>query len=280
MRYAIDIAPLGALADPAAVIRLARAAEAAGWDGLSIWDVFGLSMGAAGLDPFVALAGVAAATERLSLIASVIVLPRRRPQLVAQAAATLDRLSGGRLILGVGAGADRADFEAFGDSFERSVRFARLDESIALVDAFLRGETVTHEGPAFRITGAAVGPRPIQQPRPPIWFGGMRPAALRRAARLDGWIALAVTDDGSAIDLPPGDLGRLVERVNAERAALGRTGEPFDVAVFAFSEPDPAGVHLARGYAEAGATWWLESLSGMRGSVDELVARVEAGPPS
>ena len=87
MRYAIDIAPLGALSDPHTIVRLAVAAEAAGWDGLSIWDSLGVSLGTSAPDPFVALAAVASATTRLRLIASVIALPRRRPQLVAQSAA-------------------------------------------------------------------------------------------------------------------------------------------------------------------------------------------------
>jgi probable F420-dependent oxidoreductase len=279
MHYAIDIAPLGdEMADPATIVRLARAAEASGWDGLSIWDVTGVSMGPAA-DPFVALAGVAAATERLRLITSVIALPRRRPQLVAQAAATLDRLSGGRLVLGVGGGGDPADFTAFGESYDRGTRLAAMDEALELVDAFLRGETVTHAGPAFQVAGVAVGPHPIQRPRPPIWFGGMKSAALRRAARLDGWIAIAVTEDGSAIDLPPERLAELVDRVRSERALLGHAAGPFEIAVFAWSDAGPTGAELVRRYEEAGATWWLESLSAMRGSVADLMARVEAGPP-
>ena len=108
MRYALDVAPFGDLADPLTLVRLAEAAEAAGWDGFSTWDTLGLAMDSVAADPFVALAGVAAATERLALLASVIVLPRRRPQLVAQAAATLDVLSGGRLVLGVGRRRGRA----------------------------------------------------------------------------------------------------------------------------------------------------------------------------
>ncbi|MCJ7712620.1 MAG: LLM class flavin-dependent oxidoreductase, partial [Chloroflexi bacterium] len=86
MRYAIDIAPLGDLADPVAIVRLAVAAERAGWDGLSTWDSLGTSISAAAADPFVALTAVASATDRLRLILSVVALPRRRPQLVAQAA--------------------------------------------------------------------------------------------------------------------------------------------------------------------------------------------------
>jgi alkanesulfonate monooxygenase SsuD/methylene tetrahydromethanopterin reductase-like flavin-dependent oxidoreductase (luciferase family) len=278
MRYAIDIAPLGELADPATIVRLARAAEEAGWDGLSIWDSLGLSMGTYAPDLFVALAGVAAATERLRLIASVVALPRRRPQLVVQSAATLDRLSGGRLVLGVGAGGDPADFTSFDEPVASADRVAKLDEAVGLVDALLRGETVTHEGPAYAVRGVAVGPPPIQQPRPPIWLGGMRPGALRRAAHWDGWIAIAVADDGSGVNLLPDAFAGMVERVHAERAALGRAGEPFDVAVFAYSQPDHPEAVAA--YEAAGATWWLESLSPMRGSVEELLAIVRAGPPA
>jgi alkanesulfonate monooxygenase SsuD/methylene tetrahydromethanopterin reductase-like flavin-dependent oxidoreductase (luciferase family) len=277
MQYAIDVAPLGELAEPAAVIRLAVAAESAGWNGLSIWDSTGVSMASASLDPFVTLAGVAAATERLRLILSVVALPRRRPQLVAQAAATLDRLSGGRLVLGVGAGGDPGDFASFGEPPDAASRIPRLDEGVGLVDALLRGETVHHEGPLFVVRDVAVGPRPVQQPRPPIWLGGMRPGALRRAARWDGWIAIAVAEDGSGINLSPGSFAVMVDRVRAERAALGRTVEPFDIALFAINEdgrPD-----LPRAYAAAGATWWLESLSPMRGSLDELLAIATAGPP-
>jgi alkanesulfonate monooxygenase SsuD/methylene tetrahydromethanopterin reductase-like flavin-dependent oxidoreductase (luciferase family) len=156
---------------------------------------------------------------------------------------------------------------------------AATDEAIDLVDAYLRGDVVTHGGPVFRAERASVGPRPTQQPRPPIWFGGMKPAARRRAARLDGWIAIAVSDDGSAINLDAAGLEAMVRDVRTERERLGRAGGPFDIAVFAFSDAGSSGVELARGYAAAGATWWLESLSGMRGSLDDLLARVEAGPP-
>ncbi|HET9520581.1 MAG TPA: LLM class flavin-dependent oxidoreductase [Candidatus Limnocylindrales bacterium] len=276
MRYAIDIAPLGDLADPAAIVGLARAAEAAAWDGLSIWDSLGVSMGTSAVDPFVTLAAVAAATERLRLILSVVALPRRRPQLVVQAAATLDRVSGGRLVLGVGAGGDPGDVTSFGEDPDRTARVARFDEALRLVDALLRGDVVDHHGPAYVVEGVAVGPRPAQQPRPPIWLGGMRPGALRKAARWDGWIAIAVADDGTGINLSPEAFGQMVERVRAERRAGGRAADPFDVAVFAYSGPgggEPAA------YAEAGATWWLESLSPMRGSLDALHAVVAAGPP-
>src|SRR3954447_5319410 len=199
VKFGIDVAPIGDLADPRAIVQLATAAEAAGWDGLSIWD--GLSAwdnvrnaSAPLADPFVALAAVATATERLRLILSALVLPRRRPHLVAQACGTLDRLSEGRLVVGAVIGAERSEFEAFGEDPDLVARAAVLDESLDLVDRYLRGETVEHDGPALVARGVRVGPPPIQQPRPPIWLGGRRPRALRRAAGWDGWLAVGIGD--------------------------------------------------------------------------------------
>ncbi|HLO35771.1 MAG TPA: hypothetical protein VK194_06805, partial [Candidatus Deferrimicrobium sp.] len=112
---------------------------------------------------------------------------------------------------------------------------------------------------------------------PPIWVGGMKPGALRRAARMDGWIAIAVADDGSGINLSADAFEAMVGRVRDERVRLGRADDPFDVALFAMSEPGDR--DLVRSYELAGATWWLESLSPMRGSLDALLSIVEAGPP-
>jgi alkanesulfonate monooxygenase SsuD/methylene tetrahydromethanopterin reductase-like flavin-dependent oxidoreductase (luciferase family) len=254
---------------------LARAAEASGWDGLSIWDSFGVSMGTDAPDPFVALAAVAAATERIRLILSVIALPRRRPQLVAQSAGTLDRISGGRLILGVGAGGDPGDFEAFGEGASRAERVATMDADLAVLDPWLRGEPARLAVPGAQ--EVRVGPRPVQTPRPPIWLGGMRPGGLRRAARWDGWIAIAVSDDGSSMVLTPEAFAAMVDTVRAERTAIGLADVAFDVAVFGFR--DTTDVELVQAYADAGATWWLESLSPMRGSLEALLAIVEGGPP-
>jgi alkanesulfonate monooxygenase SsuD/methylene tetrahydromethanopterin reductase-like flavin-dependent oxidoreductase (luciferase family) len=275
IRCAIDIAPLGELSDPREIVRLAMAAEAAGWDGISIWDSLGVSMGTSAAEPFVTLAAVAQATSRLRLITSVISLPRRRPQLVAQAAGTLDRLSGGRVILGAGAGGDMADFELFGEPTAASERMSRLDEGLALVDRLLRAETIDHAGPNYVVKGAAVGPAPVQRPRPPIWIGGMRPGALRRAASYDGWIAIGVADDGNGMALTPADLGRMVNRLRDEPVDEDRD---YDIAVFGLTDPSDPGRIAA--YADSGATWWLESLSLMRGSIDQLRAIVDAGPPT
>ena len=265
MRFAIDVAPLGEYADPRRIVELAVAAERAGWDGLSTWDVLGIGLGAPAADPFLSLAAVAAATERLRLITSVIVLPRRRPQLVAQAAATLDAMSGGRLTLGIGAGGDPADFTTFGETFESAPRVARLDEDAARLDGWLRADG-----------SPRLGPGPVQEPRMPMWVGGARPGALRRAARYEGWIAVATGEDFETMLVSPDDIAARVATIRDERAAGGRGDEPFDVGLFAHSEAGDGA--LVAAYGAAGVTWWLESLSPLRGSHEELLARVTAGP--
>ena len=278
MRFAIDVAPVGELADPHVLVRLAVAAEAAGWDGFSTWDGFGVWMDTPESDPFVDLAAVASATSRLTLILSVLALPRRRPQLVAQAVASLDRWSGGRLILGVGSGGDPGDFDQFGESGTGAERAALLDEGLTLVDALLRGEPVDHDGAAYVAhVKAGFGLAPAQDPRPPVWIGGMKAGALRRAARWDGWIGVGTSEDGRSMAYSPADVVDAVRRIDAERAAIDRADAPFEVGLYGLT--DAGDRELAAAYGAAGVTWWVESLSPTRGTNDELLARVEAGPP-
>jgi alkanesulfonate monooxygenase SsuD/methylene tetrahydromethanopterin reductase-like flavin-dependent oxidoreductase (luciferase family) len=273
MRKAVDIAPLAGFADPAVLAEIAVAAEESGWDGFSTWDVFAINRHDRAPDPFIALAAVASATQRLRLLLSVAILGRRRPQLVAQSAGTLDQWSKGRLILGIGAGGDREDFESFGEDNHPKRRVALMDESAELIDAWLRGETVDHDGPAYVARGVAVGPTPVQRPRPPIWLGGQRPGARRRAARWDGWIPVATNGAGTDMEMTPAQLAEMVDGIQVERERLGRSAEPFDVAVFGYLRPG-----TERAWSAAGATWWLETFTPERGSVAETLRVIRRGP--
>lgn len=273
MRYGIDVCTLGEYAEPARVVEMAVAAEAAGWEALVVWDHLAFAWGVPSGDPWVILAAVAQATTRLRVGPAVTPLARRRPAVVANAAATLDRLSGGRVIFGAGLGGVPVEFAAFGEPDDPRQRAGMLDEAIAVVAALWSGETVNHAGPYYRIDGVQLAPLPVQRPRIPVWIGGDSPAAQRRAARWDGWIIGGDNERGE-MAAPPGKVAADVAAVLRHRDADG----PYDVAMTGVSTgPDDT---VFRAYQAAGVTWWLEHLHAQRGSHADLMARITAGPPA
>lgn len=184
------------------------------------------------LDPFTALAFVAAVSEHLQLQTNILVLPYRNPFITAKAAATLQVLSGGRFILGVGAGYQREEFDALGVDFRR--RGALCDEALDTMRQIWRGGVIVREGIGFNATGNE--PRPAVDPPPRIWIGGSSDKALDRAARAgDGWCPffsvpwLSQLNRDSGIQTPADLLAGII-RIEQLRAELGRTG-PFDIAV-------------------------------------------------
>jgi alkanesulfonate monooxygenase SsuD/methylene tetrahydromethanopterin reductase-like flavin-dependent oxidoreductase (luciferase family) len=208
----------------------------------------------------VVLTACALRTSRILLGTAVTPVPRRRVQNLAHTVATLDRLSGGRAVFGAGLGGNRGEFERFGEDYSRERRIALLDEGLDILRRLWDGETVEHEGQSLVVRGVTLQPLPVG--RVPIWVGGKRRDALERAARYDGWIA-----DSSEIDrmsLSPEEIAAKSERIGAD----------VEVIVTGYSNmADPGG------YAAAGATWWLESLHDRRGSPEEMLALVRAGPP-
>jgi alkanesulfonate monooxygenase SsuD/methylene tetrahydromethanopterin reductase-like flavin-dependent oxidoreductase (luciferase family) len=272
MRYGIVTANLGDYADPRVAVRLARAAETAGWEAFFVWDHLGFVRGVPSGDPWVILSAVAASTTHLKLGLAITPLARRRPQIVANALASLDLLSGGRVVFGAGLGGVPEEFTAFGDPGDAKERAAMLDEGLMILDGLWSGAPVTHRGPHYAVEGVSLAPLPLQRPRIPIWIGGEGAPALRRAARWDGWLAPTANRDGT----PSKSSARIAEMV-AEIRRHRTTDAPFEVAVDGYSEAGDA--TLPRAYGEAGATWWLEIIHGTRGPLDEMIARVEAGPP-
>ena len=180
MHFGIEIIPLGEYADPKKALELAVAAEDAGWDGVFLWDHLGFVWGAPSADPWVALAAIAARTSRLRLGTMVTPVPRRRPQVLANTLATLDQLSGGRVIFGAGLGGVDMEFSAFGEETDPHVRAEKLDEALELLDRLLSGEPVTHIGRHYQADDITLAPLPVQ-PRIPFWIGGESLPSLRRA---------------------------------------------------------------------------------------------------
>lgn len=272
MRYGIDICTLGEFAEPARVVEFAQAAEAAGWDAVFVWDHLAFAWGVPSADPWVLLAAAAQATARIRVGTAVTPLPRRRPAVVANAAATLDRLSGGRAVLGVGAGGVPAEFAAFGEPDEARVRAGKLDEALDVIAALWEGQPVSHTGEHYTVDGVTLAPLPVQRPRVPIWVGGHSRAAQRRAARWDGWIISGDNERGE-MTLAPESLADDLVYIGRRRAR----DMPFEVAMTGVSAgPDDA--VFAR-YEAVGVTWWLEHLHGQRAPLAQLLSRVEAGPP-
>ena len=189
MRFAVSIPPF---ASPTDLVELAVDAELAGWDAVVVWDHLHLIRGLAldVHDPWVLLGAMAVRTERVILGPVVTPLARRRPWVVAKQLTTLDHVSGGRALLGVGLG-DGDDFGPFGDEEDRRTRAEMLDEGLELVDRLLSGEPVVHEGNHYRVD-AHVLPAPVQRPRPPVWVAAVAPhrRPLRRAARWDGVVPI------------------------------------------------------------------------------------------
>ncbi|MFI5906454.1 LLM class flavin-dependent oxidoreductase [Dactylosporangium sp. NPDC051541] len=257
MRFGIDVCTLGDFAEPGRVVDVAVAAERAGWEALFVWDHLAFAWGVPSADPWVTLAAVAQATTALRLGTAVTPLPRRRPAVVASAVATLDRLSGGRATLGVGLGGVDAEYTAFGEDADLRVRARRLDSGLDVVGGLLSGESVN---------GVTLLPRPLQTPRPPILVGGASKAALRRAARWDGWLAAGDAEDGT-MTVSPAEIAASVEYIGRHRDG------PFEVVLVGASRRNDDPV-LAE-YADAGVTLWLEHIHGRRGTPADLARRVE-----
>ncbi|WP_426509947.1 LLM class flavin-dependent oxidoreductase [Dactylosporangium sp. McL0621] len=260
MRHGICVCTLGDLAEPSLVVDIGRAAEKAGWESLFVWDHLAFAWGVPSADPWVTLAAVAQATSALRLGTAVTPLPRRRPAVVASAVATLDRLSRGRVVLGVGLGGVDAEFTAFGESAELKSRARLLDAGLETVGGLLGGASVG---------GVTLAPLPVQRPRPPILVGGASRAALRRAARWDGWIAAGDEESGRMAVRP--------ESVAADIAYIRGHREPaFEVALTGTSR-GPDDPMLAE-YEQAGVTLWLEHIHGRRGPLEDLMRRIDDGP--
>jgi probable F420-dependent oxidoreductase len=192
---------LGGCADPDAALRVARAAEQAGLESLWTGEHVVLpdpqvppspsAPEVPFLDPAVSLAYVAAATEKIRLGTGIIILPQRNPLVLAKELASVDVLSRGRLIFGLGIGYLEPEFRALGIPFEQ--KGARSEDYLAAILALWTQPKPAHRGKFTSFEGIQAMPRPVQRPHPPIVIGGMTPAALRRAVRLgDGWYGFAL----------------------------------------------------------------------------------------
>jgi alkanesulfonate monooxygenase SsuD/methylene tetrahydromethanopterin reductase-like flavin-dependent oxidoreductase (luciferase family) len=280
VQFGLYIPPFGELADPGRLADVAARAEQAGWDGLFLWDhvlhrdVMPIA------DPWVALAAIACATRTLRLGPMVTPLSRRRPWVVARQAATLDHLSAGRVVFGVGLGGDGwREFSGFGEPLPPRVRAERLDEALAIVLGLWKGVPLDHAGAHFHLADVTALPVPVQQPRIPVWVADIwpHPAPLRRAARYEGVFPIKPGQQ-----FTPDEIEALLADISGYRAEEGiPTPARFDVVLTGASEAAwPGRVHSElAALAGAGVTWWLESIDhrSPEAAVDRMI---DQGPPS
>jgi alkanesulfonate monooxygenase SsuD/methylene tetrahydromethanopterin reductase-like flavin-dependent oxidoreductase (luciferase family) len=248
LRSAIWLPLFDELADPRAVAALAAEAEAAGWDGFFVWDHLRWREPIRDVaDPWIVLAAIAMATERLRFGPMVTPLARRRPAKVARETATLDRLSTGRLTLGVGLGSDEfgSEFSKTGEQLDDRARGQMLDESLEILTAAWSGDPVRHLGEHYTVDDITFLPRPVQRPGVRVWAAGfpgnLKP--MRRAARLDGYVPVNLQH--------PDQVAEAAATLSGLRD--GEMGS-FDIAVGLARDVDVAL------YARAGATWWLPEI--------------------
>lgn len=283
VKYGLEVANGGDLANPKVLAGLARDAEVAGWDGIFVEDyvVWQGHLSVATYDPWILLAVIAANTSRIRLGTTVTPLPRRRPWNVAKEAVTLDHLSGGRLILGVGLG-DLADqgFGAVGEEASLATRGQALDEALEIIIGAWSGVEFTHHGVHFRVDGLQCLPTPIQQPRIPIWVGGNwpLPGVMRRASHFDGFVGGKVHGEAEGWRLTANEVRSL-------RADLQRNPSPTKQFDIALGGALPGGdVDADRRYVAeieaAGATWWMEYVNDAFGNLDAVRTLVRSGPLS
>jgi Luciferase-like monooxygenase len=288
MRFSINIPNFGDFADAGTVARVAVAAEQAGWDALFVWDHVvhdkrkrqGQPFG----DPWMLLTAAALATSNLRLGTMVTPVARRRPEQLARQVATLDSLSGGRVIFCAGLGGPVEDeFASFGDTTDPVVLAERLDEGLGLLERYWSGDRLNHHGRHYQVQDVMLLPASVQRPRPPVWIGGFWPhrRPMRRAARWDGVVPLFIGAGHGHV--PPLDqVCDLVGYVSKHR----KHGEnkPFEIVLGGASPGDPVKARdLIAPLFDAGATWWDERQLQTSENVHRLtpvLRRIDKGPPA
>ncbi len=259
MKYAISLPNGHACGDPASLGRFADLAEASGWDAIFLEDyiIWQGHSDAPAFDPWVALAAMAVTTRTIRLGTMVTPISRRRPWKLAREAVSVDQLSAGRLILGIGLGDVELDtsFSHFGEETDLKKRAAMTDEALQILNGLWSGEPFHFDGQYYHVKEVTFLPPPVQKPRIPIWIGGIWPlkGPTRRALRWDGACFYKLPPDE---EMSPKEVRQLAALARQQRPA----GSTFDIATGHAAwqmNPDKEAerAHIAA-LAEAGATWW------------------------
>jgi alkanesulfonate monooxygenase SsuD/methylene tetrahydromethanopterin reductase-like flavin-dependent oxidoreductase (luciferase family) len=265
-RYGVWLPLFDELADARVAADLASQAENAGWDGFFVWDHLRWREPITAVaDTWVTLTAIAAATRTMTIGPLVTPLPRRRPAELVRQTATLDRFSGGRLVLGVGLGSDRfgGEYSPFGEHYDDRTRAEMTDESLDVLQASWSGRSVQHHGRHYTVDDVQFLPTPTQQPGIPIWVAGFpgKQRPLRRAARYDGFFPVNLKSAEQ--------FAEAVGRVAVHRQD---PSAPYDYVISLDRDDDPTP------YVTAGATWCITEFDPTTISIAWVRDVVQGGP--
>ncbi len=264
--------------DARTVAKLAKTAEPANWDAIFVWEPVW------GIDAWISLTAAAMVTERIRLGTMITPISRMRPWKLASETATLDNLSGGRVILGVGLGAVDTGFHAFGEVTDRKTRAELLDEGLDILTGLWRGQPFSYSGKQYQIKECDFfpPPPPVQQPRIPIWVVGAWnwPKSMARVLRYDGLLPNVLDAEKNHQPLTPTAVSDMAAFIQTQKP-----NKPFDIVVEGETpgdKPDEA-ADVVRPFAEAGATWWLETRWQTPHTAEGqamIAERIKQGPPA
>jgi alkanesulfonate monooxygenase SsuD/methylene tetrahydromethanopterin reductase-like flavin-dependent oxidoreductase (luciferase family) len=259
-------------ADAEEIGELAAVAEENGWDGIFVWEPVW------GVDTWISLGLAAMRTSRIRLGTMLTPPSRRRPWELASQVATVDRLSGGRVTLAVGLGAIDSGFAAFGEECDRRLRAELMDECLEVACGLWHGQPYSFSGKHFNVepTDFPTIGHTVQKPRVPIWCVGAlgSPRSMLRAARWDGLIP-QVIDNGSARQATLSEIARWTAARSDDEPDHHR---PYDIVI-----EGKIADHSPAAWADAGATWWLETqwdAVGQSGPALASFDRLREGPPA
>ena len=278
MKFGLSLPNHGYYGDIQRVIELALLAEEAGWDGFFLWDHIARGI-APQIDPWMAMATIAVNTYKMRLGLLVTPLARRRPWKVAREIVTLDHLSNGRMILGVGLGDFQAkEFENFGEVSDKKTRGEMLDAGLAIVAGLQSGENFRFTGRHYRIEQTVFNHKPVQRPHVPVWVAGKWPnkKPFFRAAQWDGVVPIHRSRNLKAY-LTPHEIREIRDYIAEHR----QKDTPFNICVSGIL-PAKSLVEdreIVKTYQKAGASWWIEFIYSGTGSLKKNTEQIRRGPP-
>jgi alkanesulfonate monooxygenase SsuD/methylene tetrahydromethanopterin reductase-like flavin-dependent oxidoreductase (luciferase family) len=261
--------------DLRAAVDYAIEAESAGWDAFFMWEPVW------GIDPWVSLGAIAAVTEEIRLGTLLTPVSRRRPWKLASETLALDLVSNGRAILALGLGAVDTGFAEFGEQTDRKTRAELLDESIDIISGLWKGKPIKYDGKHYTIEEVKrlIPPPVVQEPRIPIWVVGAWNwrKSMQRVLKCDGILPTGLTPDRTRYDITPQHIAKIKSYVQAKRILSSR----FDIIVENTTPGDDkkTATKKVQPWAEAGATWWIESMWGEENPAAWLT-RIRQGPPN